>query len=385
MGSHSDHPSGPHDHDHGHDHDHAAHAHDHEAHAHGDSHDHGHSHGHGHAHSHAPKDFGSAFAIGVLLNSAFVAGEVVYGLRSDSLALLADAGHNLSDVLGLLLAWGASVLVKRAATLRFTYGLRGTSILAAVANAVLLTAVTGAIAWEAVVRLRSPAPVQGVTVMAVAAVGIAVNVATALLFMAGRKGDLNVRAAFVHMAGDAAIAAGVVIAGFAMLQTGWLWLDPVVSLVIALIVIAATWGLLKDSIALALQAVPREVDAAGVGAWLSSRPGVAEVHDLHIWAMSTTENALTAHLVYPSGFPGDDCLRALCAELRAHHGIAHATIQVETGEPGLCCGASPAEAIGQAPGTGTPMGLWFRPREAAAQRPAQAGSGAAPRSHPARP
>jgi cobalt-zinc-cadmium efflux system protein len=386
MEPHSDHQSGAHDHD-GHAHDHAPHAHDHAAHAHDDPHDdpHDHGHSHGHAHSHAPKDFGSAFAIGVLLNSAFVVGEVVYGLRSDSLALLADAWHNLSDVLGLLLAWGASVLVKRAATLRFTYGLRGTSILAAVANAVLLTAVTGAIAWEAVVRLRSPAPVQGVTVMAVAAVGIVVNVATALLFMAGRKGDLNVRAAFVHMAGDAAIAAGVVVAGFAMLQTGWLWLDPVVSLVIALIVIAATWGLLKDSIALALQAVPREVDAAGVGAWLSSQPGVAEVHDLHIWAMSTTENALTAHLVYPGGFPGDDCLRALCAELRAHHGIAHATIQVETGEPGLCCGAPPAEAGAQVQGTGAAMGLWFRPREAAAQRPAQAGSGAAPRSHPARP
>ena len=292
----------------------------------------------------------------MLLNSAFVAGEVVYGLRSDSLALLADAGHNLSDVLGLLLAWGASVLVKRTPTPRFTYGLRGTSILAALANATLLTLVTGAIAWQAVLRLAHPAAVEGVTVMAVAAVGIAVNVATALLFMAGRKGDLNVRAAFMHMAGDAAIAAGVVVAGFAMLRTGWLWLDPVVSLAIALIVLVATWGLLKDSIALALQAVPREVDAAGVGAWLSSRPGVAEVHDLHIWAMSTTENALTAHLVYPDGFPGDDCLRGICAELRAHHAIGHVTIQVETGEPGLCCTAVRRAAAGPARGTGERRG-----------------------------
>ncbi len=383
MSSHDHSHSGPHDHDHDHDHD------DGHAHAHGLS-AHGHDHGHDHAHSHAPKDFGRAFAIGVLLNSGFVVGEVVYGLRSDSLALLADAGHNLSDVLGLLLAWGASVLVKRAATTRFTYGLRGTSILAALANAVLLTLVTGAIAWEAVMRLRHPSAVQGVTVMAVAAVGIAVNVATALLFMAGRKGDLNVRAAFVHMAGDAAIAAGVVVAGFAMSRTGWLWLDPVVSLAIALIVIAATWGLLKDSIALALQAVPREVDAAAVGRWLSSQPGVAEVHDLHIWAMSTTENALTAHLVYPDGFPGDDCLRRLCAELREHHAIARATIQVETGEPGQCCGeqpAAPAQADTDAAESGPSdagMGLWFRPRADAAS-PAAAGSGAAPRSHPARP
>jgi cobalt-zinc-cadmium efflux system protein len=389
MGSSHDHP---HDHgDHGDDGAHAparegahpgtpAHA----GHGQGHAHGHGHGHGHGHAHSHAPKDVGRAFAIGVLLNTGFVAGEVVYGLRSDSLALLADAGHNLSDVLGLLLAWGASVLVKRAATARFTYGLRGTSILAAVANAVLLTLVTAAIAWQAVARLRHPAPVQGVTVMAVAAVGIAVNLATALLFMAGRNGDLNVRAAFAHMAGDAAIAAGVVVAGFAMLQTGWLWLDPVVSLAIALIVIGATWGLLKDSIVLALQGVPREVDATAVGAWLSSRAGVAEVHELHIWAMSTTENALTAHLVYPGGFPGDDGLRQLCAELRAHHPIAHVTIQVETGQPGECCGAVAAAGDGAASVGREPLGLWFRPRAAASSLPAS-GSGAAPRSHPARP
>ncbi len=333
-------------------------------------HDHtGHDHArddpaHGHGHSHAPKDFGRAFAIGVLLNSGFVVGEVVYGLRSDSLALLADAGHNLSDVLGLLLAWGASVLVKRAATARFTYGLRGTSILAALANAVLLLLVTGAIAWEAVMRLRSPAAVEGVTVMAVAAVGVIVNLATALLFMSGRKGDLNVRAAFVHMAGDAAIALGVVVAGFAILCTGWLWLDPLVSLVIALLVIGSTWSLLRDSTALALQGVPREVDAAAVGRWLSSLPGVAEVHDLHIWAMSTTENALTAHLVYPGGHPGDAALGTVCAELRAHHGIGRVTIQVETGAPGQGCVAKPS-AAGSVPAAA--VGLSFRPASPAAR------------------
>jgi cobalt-zinc-cadmium efflux system protein len=358
--------------DHGHEH-HDDHAHEHE-HAHGhDHHDHGHSHGH----AHAPKDFGRAFAIGVLLNSGFVVGEVVYGLRIDSLALLADAGHNLSDVLGLLLAWGASVLVKRAATARFTYGLRGTSILAALANAALLTMVTGAIAWEALVRLAHPMAVEGTTVMAVAAVGIVVNVATALMFVRGGDHDLNVRAAFAHMAGDAAISAGVVVAGFAMQRTGWLWLDPLVSLAIALIVVVATWGLLKDSIALALQAVPREVDAPAVGRWLSSLPGVAEVHDLHIWAMSTTENALTAHLVYPGGFPGDACLRGICETLRAQHGIGHATIQVETGQPGDGC---PGMSAPSGQGEPAATGLAFTP---VCGSPVP--SPAAPRPHPAHP
>ncbi len=368
--AHDDHA--PHDHDHGHhDHDHApgdAHA----AHDHGH---HGHDHHGHHGHSHAPKDFGAAFAIGVALNSGFVVAEVVYGLRIDSLALLADAGHNLSDVLGLLLAWLASVLVKRAASSRFTYGLRGTSILAALANATLLTLVTGGIAWEAVARLAHPAATEGGVVMAVAAVGIVVNLATALLFMSGRKDDLNVRAAFTHMAGDAAIAAGVVVAGFAMQRTGWLWLDPVVSLVIALIVLVATWGLLKDSLALSLQGVPREVDAQAVGRWLTALPGVAEVHELHIWAMSTTENALTAHLVYPAGFPGDDCLRGICDELRARHAIGHVTIQVETGQAGGGCPGAETSHDDEAA-----AGLEFKPPCGSPLEPA-----AAPRSHPAHP
>ena len=297
--------------------------------------------------------------------------EAFYGVMSNSLALLADAGHNFGDVLGLLLAWGASVLVKRAATTRFTYGLRGTSILAALANAALLTLVTGAIAWEAILRLSHPAAVEGGTVMAVAAVGIVVNLATALLFMSGRETDLTVRAAFAHMAGDAAIAAGVVVAGFAMQRTGWLWLDPAVSLAIALVVIVATWGLLRDSVALALQAVPPALDAAHVGRWLSSLPGVAEVHDLHIWAMSTTETALTAHLVFPAGFPGDACLRGICEALRAQHSIGHVTLQVETGQPGGGCPASVHAAHADRPA----LGLAFRP-------PAPT---ATPLSHPAHP
>jgi len=321
-------------------HDHSAHDHhDHHDRGHAHAHagdDHGHGHGH-HGHSHAPKDFGTAFAIGVLLNSGFVVAEVIYGLRIDSLALLADAGHNLSDVLGLLLAWLASVLVKRSSSSRFTYGLRGTSILAALANATLLTLVTGAIAWEALLRLAHPAATEGGVVMAVAAVGIVVNLATALLFMTGRKDDLNVRAAFAHMAGDAAIAAGVVVAGFAMRRTGWLWLDPVVSLAIALIVLVATGGLLKDSVALSLQGVPREVDARAVGRWLCALPGVSDVHDLHIWAMSTTETALTAHLVIPSGYPGDQAIDSIAAQLKEEFAIHHSTMQVEQGTTNHAC------------------------------------------------
>ena len=334
----------PHDHSAHDHHDHHDHGHGH-AHA-GDDHGHGHGHDHGHGHhghSHAPKDFGTAFAIGVLLNSGFVVAEVLYGLRVDSLALLADAGHNLSDVLGLLLAWLASVLVKRASSSRFTYGLRGTSILAALANATLLTLVTGAIAWEAVLRLAHPAPTEGGVVMAVAAVGIVVNLATALLFMTGRKDDLNVRAAFAHMAGDAAIAAGVVVAGFAMRRTGWLWLDPVVSLAIALIVLVATWGLLKDSLALSLQGVPPEVDARAVGRWLCALPGVSDVHDLHIWAMSTTESALTAHLVKPDVDDDDALLARAARELHDHFGIEHPTIQIERRHDG--CPQAPDEVV----------------------------------------
>ena len=303
----------------------------------------GHDHGHGHVH--APKDFGNAFLVGVVLNGGFVAAEVVFGVLANSLALLADAGHNLSDVLGLLLAWGVSVLVRRAPTKRFTYGLRSTSILAALINAALLLLVTGGIAWEAISRFRHPGDVQGMTVIVVAGVGVVINLATALLFMSGRKGDLNVRAAFTHMAGDAAIALGVVVAGISMLYTGWLWLDPVVSLVIAVLIVVGTWGLLRDSVSLALDAVPAGIDIEKVRGYLASDRGVSEVHDLHVWAMSTTETALTAHLVIPGGYPGDALRNEICAELREHFSIDHATIQVELGDTGQTCELAPAHVV----------------------------------------
>jgi cobalt-zinc-cadmium efflux system protein len=321
-------------------HAHSSHGHGQAGHA--DSHA---GHEHGHRHEHAPKDFGNAFLIGVVLNGGFVAAEVVYGILANSLALLADAGHNLSDVLGLLLAWAASVLVKRAPTQRFTYGLRSTSILAALINAALLLLVTGGIAWEAISRFRHPGDVQGMTVIVVAAVGVVINLATALLFMSGRKGDLNVRAAFTHMAGDAAIALGVVVAGIAMLATGWLWLDPVVSLVIAVLIVVGTWGLLRDSVSLALDAVPAGIDIENVRAYLASVEGVSEVHDLHVWGMSTTETALTAHLVIPAGYPGDALRNEICAELREHFSIDHATIQIELGDTGQTCELAPAHVV----------------------------------------
>jgi cobalt-zinc-cadmium efflux system protein len=308
-----------------------------------DGHDHGH--GHGHGHSHAPKDFGNAFLVGVILNTGFVAIEAVYGLLSHSLALLADAGHNLSDVLGLVLAWGASVLVKKRPTERFTYGLRSTSILAALLNAALLLVVTGGIAWEAILRFRHPTEVHGNTVIVVAAIGVVINLGTALMFMSGRKGDLNVRAAFAHMAGDAAIALGVVVAGFIILHTGWLWLDPVVSLVIAVLVIIGTWGLAHDSVRLALQAVPAGVDVAKIRKYLSSIKGVREIHDLHIWGLSTTEAALTVHLTFPGGYPGDAVRQEIAAELKEHFAIQHTTIQIEIGDSGQACMLAPDEVV----------------------------------------
>jgi len=316
-------------------------SHAHEEHEHQTHDDHNHAHGH----VHAPKDFGRAFFIGVVLNVGFVVTEVIYGIAANSLALLADAGHNLSDVLGLLLAWGASILVKRIPSRRFTYGLRSTSILAALINAVLLLVVTGGIAWEAIGRFRHPADVEGMTVIIVAGVGVVINLATALLFMSGRKGDLNVRAAFTHMAGDAAMALGVVIAGFAIMSTGWTWLDPVVSLTIALLVIAGTWSLLRDSINLALHAVPEGIETKKVQNFLASIEVVAEVHDLHIWGMSTTETALTVHLVMPAGYPGDAFRNRLCEQLDEQFGIDHPTIQVELHDSSELCKLAPMEVV----------------------------------------
>jgi cobalt-zinc-cadmium efflux system protein len=289
-----------------------------------------------HRHAHARKSFGFAFALGTALNLGFVVVEAVFGLLSNSTALLADAGHNLSDVLGLLVAWGASVLSQRAPTDRYTYGLRSSSILAALFNAVFLLVAVGAIALEAAQRFAAPKPVAGVTVMVVAAVGILINGATAALFASGRKGDINIRGAFLHMVADAAVSAGVVVAGALILLTGAQWIDPVVSLAICVIIVWSTWGLLTDSIRMSLAAVPPGVNPPDVRAYLEGLAGVSELHDLHIWSMSTTETALTCHLVMPAGHPGDAFLMATGRELEHRFGIGHTTIQIET-SPGAAC------------------------------------------------
>lgn len=301
-------------------------------------HGHGHTHAHGHGHAHAPADFGRAFLVGVVLNSAFVAVEAVYGWLAGSMALIADAGHNLADVLALLLAWGAAVAAKRPARGRFTYGYKSSTILAALANAMLLLIAVGMILVEALRRLASPEPVAAGTVMAVAAIGIVINGFTALLFMRGRKHDLNLRGAYLHMVADALVSLGVVIAGALIWWTGALWIDPLTSILIVGVIAWGTWGLLKDSVKLSLNAVPENIDADAVRAFLAGRPGVAAVHDLHIWPMSTTETALTAHLVMPAGHPGDAFLRQTAGVLSDQHGIAHATLQIERAEgcPAAC-------------------------------------------------
>ena len=299
-----------------------------------DSHGH-HHHGPG-GHSHAPADFGRAFAIGTALNIGFVAIEGAAGLITGSVALLADAGHNLSDVLGLLIAWGGSELAKRPPSERFTYGLRGSSILAAIANGLVLMVAVGMITLEAIQRFADPPPIPGITVMVVAGIGILVNGATAMLFARGRKGDVNIRGAYLHMAADAAVSAGVVIAGALILFTGARWIDPLVSLVIVAVILWSTWGLLRESVAMALSAVPREIDPAKVRALLEGQQGVARVHDLHIWPMSTTESALTAHLYMPGGHPGDAFLIDLQERLLHDFGIDHITIQIETSEDAGC-------------------------------------------------
>ena len=312
-------------HDHAHDHKHDHHDH---------HHDHGHSHGFGHHHHHhlpSPEGHGRAFALAIGLNLAFVIVEFTYGFIAHSTALMADAGHNLSDVLGLMLAWGAAVLAKSAPKGRYTYGLRGSSILAALGNGLLLMVACGAIAWEAVQRIAEPAPVAGATVSIVAAIGVVINGFSAWLFLAGSKGDLNIRGAYLHMAADAALSLGVVISGLAIMYSGWTWIDPVVSLVIVVVIVLGTWSLLRESVQLSMAAVPPNVDAGKVQAFLAGQPGVTGVHDLHIWALSTTETALTAHLVIPGGYPGDAALDAIEHTLREEYAIHHSTLQVEQG------------------------------------------------------
>ena len=306
----------------------------HDAHAHGHDHADGHAHAHqhdGHSHAHAPASFDRAFAIGVGLNVAFVVAELLFGLHTHSLALIADAGHNLGDVLGLVLAWAGVVLARRQPTPRRTYGMRRFSILAAIANAGILLIAVGAIIVEALERLRHPAPVAGGLVSVVAGIGIVINLGTALAFMRGREHDLNIRGAFLHMLGDAAASAGVVVAGLLIAATGLLWIDPLVSLLLAALITWSTWGLARDSVNLALDAVPAGIDPLEVEAMLRNLEGVVEVHDLHIWGMSTTDVALTAHLIRPCHGGEDALLATATRQLRERFGIAHATLQVEQG------------------------------------------------------
>lgn len=294
--------------------------------------------------SHKPASFGRAFLIGTILNLGFVAIEAGYGFAANSVALLADAGHNLSDVVGLLVAWGAATLSKRKPSAHYSYGLRRTSILAALFNAIFLLLAVGAIAYEAIGRFADPQPVESTTVMIVAAIGIAVNGVTAWLFASGRKGDINIRGAYWHMAADAAVSAGVVFTGFLILSLGWLWLDPATSLVIVVVILAGTWGLLRDSVAMSLDRVPAGITLGEVEASLSALSGVSRVHDLHIWSMSTTEVALTAHLVMPAGSPGDAFLHDTGAMLHDRFEIGHTTIQIERDEKEACAQA-PADVV----------------------------------------
>ena len=313
--------------------------HDHHAH----SHDHGHSSG-GHGHAHAPTDFGTRFLWAAALNAAFIIAEIVYGLKANSLALLADAGHNFSDVISLVLSWAAWWLAKKKPVAGFTYGFRGASIMAALFNAILLMVAVGGIIWEAVQRFSGHETVQGDIVMWVAGAGILVNGFTAWLFAQGQS-DLNIKAAFAHLAADAVVSAAVVIAGLAMLLTGWAWLDPTLSIVVSLVIVWGTWGLLRDSVRLSLQGVPPHIDFGKVKAFLAGLPGVSDVHDLHIWGMSTTEVALTAHLTMPAGHPGDAFLHDLAEELEHHHGIIHTTVQIEMSDGAHPCTLAPDEVV----------------------------------------
>jgi cobalt-zinc-cadmium efflux system protein len=302
------------------------------------SHDH-HNH-HNHRHHHPPAnqgDFSAAFAIAIALNASFVALEFWYGYVAKSTALIADAGHNLSDILGLLLAWGAVILSRRAPDQRYTYGLHSASILAALGNAVFLLVACGGIAWEAVQRVHEPHQVASDTVIWVAATGIVVNGVSAWLFMRGKKKDLNVRGAYLHMMADAAVSFGVVVVGVVMKFTAWYWLDPVISLIIIAVIIGGTWSLLKEATQLALNAVPQSIDIAEVEGFLLQRPGVTAVHDLHIWGVSTTTSALTVHLTMPDGHPGDAVMEDTSQQLKQRYAIEHCTLQIETGQHGHEC------------------------------------------------
>ena len=296
-------------------------------------HDHAHDHAH-HHHDHTPDQFGVAFAVATVLNLALVIGQVWYGLAANSLALLADAGHNFGDVLGLILAWGAIAIANWKPSNRFTFRMHAASILSAFANGVILLVATGAIAWEAIRRFSEPQPVASVTVMVVAALAVVVNGLSAWLLSRGSKSDINVRGAFLHMLGDAGVSVAVIAAAGGIMLTGWQWLDPVASLLIAAVILWGTWGVLRESIRLTLNAAPREIDPHDVRQYLAGLPQVAGVHDLHIWAMSTKETALSCHLVTPQGHPGDDFLKHVAHELDHRYEICHSTIQIELAPDG---------------------------------------------------
>jgi len=296
---------------------------------------HAHAHGDGHGHSHAPTDFGRSFAIGIGLNLAFVGIETIYGFVANSMSLLADAGHNLSDVLGLVVAWAGAVMARRAPSPRFTYGLKKAPILAALANSLFLLVAVGAIGAEAVRRLFHPSPTEGGVVIVVAAIGIVVNGLTAMLFVRGQH-DINVRGAFLHMLADAGVSVAVIAAAVGIIFTGWQWLDPAASLLISAVILWGTWRLLREAIRLSLNAAPREVDPHEVRNYLQGLPQVASLHDLHIWAMSTRETALSCHLVLPGGHPGDDFLRRVAHDLHDKFDIDHPTLQVELGDAAEC-------------------------------------------------
>jgi cobalt-zinc-cadmium efflux system protein len=298
-----------------------------------------HAHDH-HGHSHAPKDFGPTFAITTALNVALVIGQVIFGLYANSLALLADAGHNLSDVLGLLLAWGAVAVAGWRPSARYTYRMHGASILAALANALLLIAAVGAISWEAARRFSAPEEVASGTVIVMAALGVVVNGLSAWLLSRGSRSDLNVHGAFLHMLADAGVSVAVIVAALGIRYTGWQWLDPATSLLISAVILVGTWNLLRESLKLSLNAAPSGIDPETVGRHLAALPGVASVHDLHIWALSTTETALTCHLVMPAGPPGDDFLNRVAAGLHHEFEIGHVTVQIERGDGEICVLAS---------------------------------------------
>ena len=298
------------------------------------AHDHTHSHSHDHGHSHgipADGDFGQAFGWGIGLNLLFVAAEAAGGFWANSSALLSDAAHNFSDVLSLALAWGAALLARRRSSARYTYGYKGATIQAALLNAALLYAALGVILWDTIDHLRDPAPVNGQVVMLLAGLGIVVNGFTAWLFSSGQKGDVNVRGAYLHMLTDALVSVGVVVGGALVYFTGWLWLDPAISFVILAIVAFGSWGLLRETVQLSLQAVPAGIELDEVRAFLLRQEGVTQVHDLHVWPLSTRETALTAHLVCPTATHGNEFLRHLQVELQAHFGIGHTTVQLEHG------------------------------------------------------